>query len=300
MSLPFENALQRERERQRRQREGGQHTDLSARMDTPTLSPAGVGSPSAPPPSLDLTSMTDMVTELTRPVDRAQLDQEIKDFNLSYPVNVDDAVNLFNLPPVAGTGTAPATTQPVTTATQRRTVTSTRTRPVTTATTTTAPTRPLTACRSAVAGTTTTTSTVTTPSGRPRIAAKQPRRRPRVPSTPSPNSSPPQSDDEGDDDDEDRRRGLRRRLDLLNYDEDAQQRARGRRIRNITHTNTLTTVYEEGEDDPLCAAPPPECPAQVRHPLHHAEDVAVAERVDVADAREKKDIKTFSSIQQSQ
>ena len=83
MSLPFENALQRERERQRRQREGGQHTDLSARMDTPTLSPAGVGSPSAPPLSLDLSSMTDMVTELTRPVDRAQLDQEIEDFNLS-------------------------------------------------------------------------------------------------------------------------------------------------------------------------------------------------------------------------
>ena len=50
MSLPFENALQRERERQRRQRERGQHTDLSARMDTPTLSPAGVGSPSATPP----------------------------------------------------------------------------------------------------------------------------------------------------------------------------------------------------------------------------------------------------------
>ena len=65
MSLPFENALQRERESQRRQREGGQHTDLSARMDIPTLSPAGVGSPSAPPPSLDLSSMTDMVTELT-------------------------------------------------------------------------------------------------------------------------------------------------------------------------------------------------------------------------------------------
>ena len=125
MSLPFENALQRERERQRRQREGGQHTDLSARMDTPTLSPAGVGSPSAPPPSLDLSSMTDMVTELTRPVDRAQLDQEIEDFNLSYPVNVAEAANLFSLPPVAGTGTAPATTQPTTTATQTRPVTST-------------------------------------------------------------------------------------------------------------------------------------------------------------------------------
>ena len=129
MSLPFENALQRERERQRRQREGGQHTDLSARMDTPTLSPAGVGSPSAPPPSLDLSSMADMVTELTRPVDRTQVDQEIEDFNLTYPVNVDDALNTFSLPTVAGTGTAPATTtRPITTATQTRSTTSTRTR----------------------------------------------------------------------------------------------------------------------------------------------------------------------------
>ena len=95
MSLPFDNELQRELARVRRQREGEQHTDLAARMDPPTLSPAGVGSPTAPPPLQDLSSMTDMVTELTRPVDRAQLDQEIEDFNLSYPVNVDDAVNLF-------------------------------------------------------------------------------------------------------------------------------------------------------------------------------------------------------------
>ena len=259
MSLPFENALQRERERQR-QREGGQHTDLSARMDTPTLSPAGVGSPTAPPPPLDLSSMTDMVTDLSRPIDRAQLDQEIEDFNLTYPVNVDDAVNMFSLPPVAGTGTGPApatTTQPVTTATQTRPVTSTRTRPVTTTITspprpvtstrtrpvTTATTRPLTARRRAGVGTRTTTSTVTTPGGRPRIAAKQPRRCPRVPSPPSPDSSPPPSDD-----DEDRRRGLRRRLDLLN--EDAQQLARSRCIRNITHSNTVTTVYEEGGGRP--------------------------------------------------
>ena len=95
MSLPFENALQRERERQRRQREGGQHTDLSARMDTPTLSPAGVGSPTSPSVLQDLSTMTDMVTELTQPVDRAQLDQDIEDFNLAYPVNVDDALNAF-------------------------------------------------------------------------------------------------------------------------------------------------------------------------------------------------------------
>ena len=106
VSLPFENALQRERERQRRQREGGQHTDISARMDTSTLSPAGVGSPTASPPSMDLSSMTDMVTELTGPIDRAQLDQEIEDCNLTYPDNVDDAVTMFSLPPVAGTGTA--------------------------------------------------------------------------------------------------------------------------------------------------------------------------------------------------
>ena len=257
MSLPFENELQRELARVRRQREGGQHTELAARMDTPTLSPAGVGAPTAPPPPpQDLSSMTDMVTELSRPVDRAQLDQDIDAFNLTYPVNVDDALNAFTLPPVAGTGTAPPATtatqtrpttstrtRPTTTTTtsRPRPVTSTRTRPATTATTTTAPSRPSTSRRSAGAGTRTTTSTVTTPTGRPTVAAKQPRRRP--PAPPSPDSSPP-SDDEDEDDDDDRGRGLRRRLDLLN--EDAQERARGRRIRNITHTNTVTTVYEEG------------------------------------------------------
>jgi len=137
-TLPVDVPAVRKRERQGRQREGGQHTDLSVRMDTPTLCPAGVGSPSAPPP-LD-TRLTDLVTELTGPVDRTQLDQEIEDFNISYPVNVDDALNLFSLPHVAGVGTAlvttTTTTQPVTTATQTLPVTSTRTRPVTTATTT--------------------------------------------------------------------------------------------------------------------------------------------------------------------
>ena len=259
MSLPFDNELQRELARVRRRREGGQHTDLAARMDTPTLSPAGVGSPSSPSVLQDLSTMTDMVAELTQPVDRAQLDQEIEDFNLTYPVNVDDALNAFSLPPVAGTGTAPATTMapppppiitnaPTTTATRTRPTTTTsrrpRPRPITTATTTTAPSCPSTARRSAGTGTRTTTSMVTTPTSRPTIAAKQPRRRPRVPSPPSPDSPPPSDDEDEDDDDDDRRRGLRQRLDLLN--EDAQERARGRRIRNITHTNTVTTVYEEG------------------------------------------------------
>ena len=143
---------------------------------------------------MDISSMTDMVTELTRPVDRAQLDQEIEDFNLSYPVNVDDTVNLFSLPPVAGAGTATATTQPVTSATQTRPVTSIRTRPVntttsrprpvtstrtcpvTTATTTTAPASRTTVPARCHVGavTSTSTSTVTTPSTRPRTAVKQP------------------------------------------------------------------------------------------------------------------------------
>ena len=176
MSLPFENELQRELARVRRQREGGQYTDLAARMDTPTLSPAGVGSSTAPPPLQDLSSMTDMVTELTRPVDRAQLDQEIETFNLTYPVNVDDALNAFTLPPVAGTGTAPATTTtttappppsittaPTTTATQTRPTTSTRTRPTTTTTTTTSQPRPVTSTRTRPATTATTTSAPSRP-----------------------------------------------------------------------------------------------------------------------------------------
>ena len=60
--------------------------------------PPAWGAP-PPPPAQDISTMTDMVTELTRPVDRAQLDHKIKDFNPSVPVNVDDALNAFTLPP---------------------------------------------------------------------------------------------------------------------------------------------------------------------------------------------------------
>ena len=50
------------------------------------------------------------------------------------------------------------------------------------------------------------------------------------------------------------------------------------------------------EVDPLCAAPTPARPVQVRPHRHHAEDgaVAAAERVDGVDAHEQKDIKTVS------
>ena len=141
MSLPFENALLRERARQRRQREGGQHTELSARMETPTLSPAGVGSASASPP-LD-TRLTDLVAELTALVDPTRLNQLIEEFNIFYPIDVDTALNVLSVPPVAGVGTEPAPTTTLTTdppppAPPRRprpVTTSTRTRPVTATTT---------------------------------------------------------------------------------------------------------------------------------------------------------------------
>ena len=98
MSLPFENALQRERERQRRQREGGQHTELSTRMNTLTLSPTDVGSPFAPP----LPSLHSHLTD--RALERTHLEQE-NEFIISYPVNGADAMNLFSLPPVHRTST---------------------------------------------------------------------------------------------------------------------------------------------------------------------------------------------------
>ena len=167
--------------------------------------PCGCGGPTAQPPAQDISTMTDMVAELTRPVDRGQLEEEIEDFNLSFAVNVGDALNAFTLPPMAGTGTAQpitttaplATSTPITTTTtassrRPRPVTSTRTRSATTAMTTTAPSRPVTARRSAGAATRT-----TTPTGRPKVAAQQPRRCP--PAAPSP-SPPPLHDEEGDDD----------------------------------------------------------------------------------------------------
>ena len=45
MSLPFENELLREQARQQRQREGGQQTDLSDRLNLSTISSIGVGTP---------------------------------------------------------------------------------------------------------------------------------------------------------------------------------------------------------------------------------------------------------------
>ena len=49
-----------------------------------------------------------------------------------------------------------------------------------------------------------------------------------------------------DDETNQRQSRMERQLDLLH--EDVRQANEGRRIRNITHTNTVTTVYEEGRE----------------------------------------------------
>ena len=51
-----------------------------------------------------------------------------------------------------------------------------------------------------------------------------------------------------------------------------------------------------GEDDLQYVARLLERPVQVRHPPHHAEDVAVAEPVDGVDAPKKKVIKTVTFL----
>ena len=50
------------------------------------------------------------------------------------------------------------------------------------------------------------------------------------------------------------------------------------------------------EVDPRCAAPPPARPVQVHPHRHHAEDGAVAERVDGVEALEQKAIKNSERL----
>ena len=62
--VSFENALLRERERQRRQREGGQLTELSERMSRP----AGIGSPRFRPiVNVDREDYERLMAEMTTP-----------------------------------------------------------------------------------------------------------------------------------------------------------------------------------------------------------------------------------------
>lgn len=70
--------------------------------------------------------------------------------------------------------------------------------------------------------------------------------RQRRPRRPFPSSTLPGFAATDDDETNQRRSRMQRQLDLLQ--EDSRQANEGRRIRNITHTNTITTVYEEGRE----------------------------------------------------
>ena len=65
----------------------------------------------------------------------------------------------------------------------------------------------------------------------------------------------------------------------------------------ISRTPIPSPPCTKREVDLRYVAPPPVRPVQVRPRYHHAEDAAVAERVDGVDAHEQKDIKTVSQDQ---
>ena len=223
MSLPFENELLREQARQQRQREGGQHTDLSDRISLSPLSPIGVGTPNfdieallatipSPEPlvvspagqgtnTLDYNKREDVVKAVSTvaflPAGKNR-EALIRQFNITQQeVQAARASHNATLiqrgqPPVSVFPTIiwPRVNRPPPPPSRR------------------APAR-----RVGVTTATTTRPTVTTP-------------QPTATSTPSTT-----------------RRGMHDRLDQLT--QQVHQDAQGRRIRNITHTNTITTVYEE-------------------------------------------------------
>ena len=78
-------------------------------------------------------------------------------------------------------------------------------------------------------------SSPSTPRSSPASRGRGRRRRPNIRRRPGPTNRRDQE-------------GIRRQLDLLAVD--ARQQARNRRIRNITHTNTVTTVYEDNGEPP--------------------------------------------------
>ena len=223
MSIPFENELLREQARQQRQREGGQQTELSDRLNLSPISPIGVGTPQyfdvdaflasipSPPPlvaspagqgtnTLDYNKREDVVKAVSTvaflPAGKNR-EALIRQFNITRQ-EVQNARSANNAaliqrgqPPVTVFPTIiwPRVNRPPPPPSRRG-----PTRRVATATTTqpTAPTTQPTA---------TSTPVIT------------------------------------------RQRGMHDRLDQLT--QQVHQDAQGRRICNITHTNTITTVYEE-------------------------------------------------------
>ena len=248
MSVPFTNALQREQARQQRQREGGQHMDLSDRLEglTPLpgsspYSPVDVGSPpiGAPlgsPGRVGVGTQDDfdpeafLATVRTLPTPPLVASPAGQGTNILDYSNRDDVIKAVStvafLP--AGRNREELIRQFNITKREVQTARSAHNAdlirrgqpPVTVFPTIIwprvtrgarppsrrGPTRPLPAV----------TATVTAPATATTTTA--------APSTP-------------------RQQGMHDRLDQLT--QQVHSDARGRRIRNITHTNTITTVYEE-------------------------------------------------------
>lgn len=212
--INWDAALQRERARQQRQREGGRVTDLSDRLMDPTAgAPTAVGVGTGSPFRVDGwslgSSMLDMDTHTV------VMDQEAQTpSSFTVPAGTMDS---FDVDATLGSLMAnfPSPPQPT---------------PLTPA----APSRPAvrrTRRRGVGVGTSSSTTATNTRTRRHR---------------PFPSSTLPGFAATEDDETNQRQSRMERQLDLLQ--EDQRQANEGRRIRNITHTNTVTTVYEEGRD----------------------------------------------------
>ena len=252
MSVPFTNALQREQARQQRQREGGQQMDLSVRLQgltplpesSPSYSPVAVGSPpigsqpvqSGSPGNVGVGTQDDfdpeafLATVRTLPTPPLVASPAGQGTNILDYTNRDDVIKAVStvafLP--AGQNRENLIRQFNITKREVQTARSAHNAdlirrgqpPVTVFPTIIwprvtrgprppsrrGPTRPLPAV----------TATVTAPATATTTTA--------APTTP-------------------RQQGMHDRLDQLT--QQVHSDARGRRIRNITHTNTITTVYEE-------------------------------------------------------
>lgn len=214
--------LARERERQRRHREGGRVTDLSDRLMDPTAGapPPAIGVGHGSPFQMDGwslgSSMMDMDTQ-TVVVDQGNQPPPptvvpAGSMLSTDDVNVDSMINslIANIPDA---DPPPPPPPPPPTRPSRTPHRARRTR------------------RGVGVGTSTSTTRNETTIRRRR---------------PFPSSTLPGFAATEDDETNQRQSRMQRQLDLLQ--EDTRQANEGRRIRNITHTNTITTVYEEGRE----------------------------------------------------
>ena len=238
MSVPFSNALQREVARQQRQREGGQHMDLAARISTSPYSPVSVGSPlQGSPLSTPLPSAGSVGVGTSDDFDPEAFLATVRSLPTPPLLTASPAgqgTNLLNYDDRDDVIKAVSTVAFLPAGQNRETLI-----------------RRFNITRQEVQAARTAHNAALIRRGQPPVTVFPtiiwPRvdRGPRPPSgrgptrptatattttAATPNATP-------------RQQGMHDRLDQLT--QQVHRDARGRRIRNITHTNTITTVYEE-------------------------------------------------------